>query len=69
MVKRGRPKNSDGLTKKRVVQIRLLEAEKQAFSDAAKNSGLSLSSWARERLKKAARDELRKAKKDGDFFF
>ncbi len=69
MAKRGRPKNPDSLVKRRVVQIRLLEAEKQAFSDAAKNSGLSLSSWARERLRKAARDELRKARKDGDFFF
>jgi hypothetical protein len=69
MVKRGRPKNPDSSVKRRVVQIRLSEAEKQDFSDAAKFSGLPLSSWARERLKKAARDELRKAKKDGDFFF
>ncbi len=68
MVKRGRPKNPDSKVKRRVLQIRLLEAEKQLFSDAAKNSGLLLSSWARERLRKAARDELRKAKKDGDFF-
>ncbi len=69
MAKRGRPKNPDSKVKRRVLQIRLLEAEKQMFSDAAKISGLSLSPWARERLKKAARDELRKAKKDGDFFF
>ncbi len=69
MAKRGRPKNPDSLVKRRVVQIRLSEAEKQAFSDAAKISGLSLSSWARERLRKTAREDLRKAKKDGDFFF
>ena len=68
MAKRGRPKNPDDLVKRRVVQIRLSEAEKQAFSDAAKNSGLSLSSWARERLIKAAREDLRKAKKDDVFF-
>jgi len=67
MAKRGRPKNPDNLAKRRVLQIRLLEAEKHAFSDAARISGLSLSSWARERLRKAARDELRKAKKDDDF--
>lgn len=68
MAKRGRPKNPDSSVKRRVVQIRLSEAEKQLFSDAAKISGITLSSWARERLRKTARDELRKAKKD-DFFF
>ena len=67
MAKRGRPKKLDGLAKKQVLQIRLLDAEKQAFSDAAKSSGLSLSSWARERLRKAAREDLRKAKKYIDF--
>ena len=69
MAKRGRPKNPDSKVKRRVLQIRLSEAEKQAFSDAAKDSGLCLSSWARERLRKAAREEKRKTKKDGDIFF
>ncbi len=69
MAKRGRPKNPDSLVKRRVVQIRLSEAEKRNFSDSAKISGLSLSSWARERLRKAAREDLRKAKKDADIFF
>ncbi len=63
MAKRGRPKNPDGLVKRRVLQLRLLDAEKQAFSEAAKISGLSLSSWARERLRKAAFDELKEAQK------
>ncbi|MCK5171872.1 MAG: hypothetical protein KAR47_00670 [Planctomycetes bacterium] len=55
------------MAKRRVVQIRLLETEKEAFSEAAETSGLSLSSWARERLRKAAREDLRKAKKYTDF--
>ena len=67
MAKRGRPKNVDSMARRRVLQIRLLQAEKQAFLDAAKSSGLSLSSWARERLRKAAREDLRKAKKYADF--
>jgi predicted HicB family RNase H-like nuclease len=68
MKKRGRPKNPEQLVKKRVLQIRLLEQEKQAFEEAAKLSGISLSSWARERLRTKARRELQVAGKKIPFF-
>lgn len=69
MAKRGRPKNPESLAKKRVLQIRLLEGEKQAFCAASEVSGLSLSSWARERLRKAAREELKEFNKKSDISF
>jgi uncharacterized protein (DUF1778 family) len=40
------------------VELRLEEAEKQAFREAARLSGLPLSAWIRERLRRAAREEL-----------
>jgi hypothetical protein len=43
------------------VQIRLLQAEKQAFEKAAQLAGISLSAWVRERLRRAAIVELREA--------
>jgi uncharacterized protein (DUF1778 family) len=43
------------------LEIRLTEAEKEAFQSSADVSGLSLSSWARERLRRAARMELAEA--------
>jgi uncharacterized protein (DUF1778 family) len=43
------------------VQIRLSQAEKQAFEKAAQLSGISLSSWVRERLRRTAIIELREA--------
>lgn len=46
-------------TKRRAFQIRLTEAEKEAFQEAARISGLSESSWARERLRACAREELK----------
>ena len=55
---RGRPKNTEIPVKKEILQIRLLEEEKRAFEEAAKLAGLSLSSWARERLRARARREL-----------
>lgn len=63
MKKRGRPKNPKQSVKKHVLQIRLLEQEKRAFDEAARLSGLSLSSWARERLRTRARRELKAAGK------
>jgi hypothetical protein len=36
-------------------------AEKQAFKDAAELAGLPLSTWVRERLRRAAREELEEA--------
>jgi hypothetical protein len=39
----------------------LAQAEKEAFEKAAKLSGISLSAWVRERLRRAAIVELREA--------
>ena len=43
------------------VQLRLSTREKQAFQDAAELSGISLSAWIRERLRRAATRELEDA--------
>lgn len=56
--KRGRPKVPKRKVKAESLEFRLTESEKTAFQDAAESSGLSLSSWARERLRRAARTEL-----------
>lgn len=49
---RGRKSRDDRL------ELRLEEAEKEAFREAADLAGVPLSAWIRERLRKAARDEL-----------
>lgn len=43
------------------VEIRLDPLEKEAFQKAADNTGLSLSSWMRERLRRAAKTDLEDA--------
>jgi uncharacterized protein (DUF1778 family) len=40
------------------LELRLEREEKKAFLLAAESSGLSLSSWIRERLRQAARHDL-----------
>lgn len=40
------------------IQIRLEPEEKEAFTKAAEISGIALSGWIRERLRRAARIEL-----------
>ena len=45
------------------LQIRLSEAEKRGFKQSALLSGLSLSSWVRERLRSAAIRDLRNSGK------
>ena len=52
--------------KRRAFQMRLTEAEKSAFEDAAKIAGISASSWARERLRACAIAELKSADKNTD---
>lgn len=48
--------------KRDAVQIvRLATDEKKAFKDAAIVAGVSLSAWIRERLRRAARNELQDA--------
>jgi hypothetical protein len=48
-------------TKAEYLEVRLASAEKLAFKQAAELAGLELSSWVRERLRLAAREELAKA--------
>jgi predicted HicB family RNase H-like nuclease len=59
--KRGRPPKAASERKADLFVIRLGTTEKQAFQQAASVSGLSLSSWARERLRMAAIRELEQA--------
>lgn len=59
--KRGRPAKTDAERKADLFVIRLDATEKQAFQQAASVAGLSLSSWARERLRMAAIRELEQA--------
>lgn len=44
--------------KTELMQLRVQPDEKKAFQDAANLAGLPLSSWVRERLRRAARIEL-----------
>jgi hypothetical protein len=46
------------MAKIRVLQIRLTDEEKRGFQAAANLAGLSMSSWARERLRLAAIRDL-----------
>lgn len=43
------------------MQVRLTQPEKEAFEKAAQLSGISLSSWVCERLRRSAIVELREA--------
>ncbi len=49
------------MTKSDVMRIRVSDTEKQGFEEAAALGGLSLSAWARERLRWAATRELEQA--------
>jgi hypothetical protein len=49
------------------ILIRLERGEKEAFQQAAQLSGLTLSAWVRERLRRAARIDLENAGKQIPF--
>lgn len=49
-------------TKSKQLLVRLEPDEKEAFADAAELAGIPLSAWVRERLRKAARQELEEAR-------
>jgi hypothetical protein len=49
------------MPKTRALQIRLTDAEKAGFDEAARLAGIPLSSWVRERLRLAAIRELESA--------
>lgn len=50
-----------GMTKDKVLQIRLTEDEKSGFEAAAELAGIPLASWVRERLRLAAIRDLESA--------
>ena len=58
MRNRGRPKLPKSDIKGEYMEMRLDAAEKQAFVDAAKAAGMSLSAWVRDRLRRASKREL-----------
>jgi uncharacterized protein (DUF1778 family) len=49
--------------KKDRLEVRLENGEKEAFDHCAEMSGVSLSIWVRERLRRVARKELEEANK------
>lgn len=59
--KQNRP--TTGLAKDEYLELRLFSQEKKAFKDAADLSGMALSVWVRERLRRASRVELEEAGK------
>ena len=61
MAKVGRPRKPKGEVLGEYLELRLDVTEKEAFWDAAKLSGMALSVWVRERLRRAARKELEDA--------
>jgi uncharacterized protein (DUF1778 family) len=56
--KQGAPKKPPDKAKAALLQIRLSEAEKQAFSEAADLDGKKVSEWIRDRLRRISREEL-----------
>lgn len=60
---RGRPPKDVSDKRGESLLVRLDEAEKEAFKNAAKLAGLPLSSWVRERLRQIAARELGKAER------
>jgi hypothetical protein len=56
--KRGRPQNSTGKAKIKLMQVRLSPAEKQGFTEAAELVGQKLSVWVRDQLRQAAAKKL-----------
>jgi hypothetical protein len=58
---RGRPPKEASETKSETILIRLELGEKEGFRAAADVAGIDLSAWMRERLRRAARQELEEA--------
>jgi len=66
--KRGRPPKAAGEAFTAPLPVRVAEAEKQAFTEAAELAGMPLSAWVRQRLRKAAKSELEAAGKPVAFW-
>jgi len=57
-MKKTKPTQKGGSVKGEYMELRLDAAEKEAFFRAAEASGMSLSGWVRDRLRRVARKEL-----------
>lgn len=55
-----RPKKKPEESRAKLLQVRLQGREYEVFKEAAEQSGLDLSAWVRERLRNAARSDLKK---------
>lgn len=55
------------MTKSSWIKIRVDDREKRGFEEAAEITGLSVSAWMRERLRRAASQELREAQRPVPF--
>jgi len=62
-----RPPKKPGESREKLLQVRLQGKEYEIFKEAASLSGLDLSSWVRERLRNAARNDLKKYGGDDSF--
>jgi hypothetical protein len=60
-MQRGRPRKSPEQKKGSNLELRIGASEKQAFQNAAMLAGVPLSTWVRERLRRAATRELEEA--------
>ena len=60
---RGRPRKNTEKLRSESLLVRLEDAEKVAFRDAADLAGVPLSSWVRERLRQIASKELSSAQR------
>ena len=56
------------MRKAELLQVRVDDAEKEAFAEAASLAGLALSAWVRERLRMTAARELEAASRPIAFF-
>jgi uncharacterized protein (DUF1778 family) len=65
MKNKGQPRKA--ITREEYLEVRLDVREKTAFKEAADLAGLALSAWVRERLRDAAKKELRECGKDVAF--
>jgi hypothetical protein len=66
--KTGRPRKSADKKKAEYLQVRVEDAEKQAFTEAAELSGQALSVWVRDQLRQAARRKIEEFGKQVPFF-
>ena len=58
---KGRPRKSRVTAKAESIEVRVTPSEKEGFRQAAELSGVGLSTWMRERLRRTAIRELTEA--------